>query len=189
MDETLIHCNESSAVKSDITLPIKFPTGQLIEAGINIRPYSYETIKELSQFYEIIVFTASHSCYANVVLNYLDPENQYISHRLFREHCIQTEEGIFIKDLRVLENRNMDEMLIVDNAAYSFGFQIDNGVPILPFYDNKEDRELLSLRNYLMGVKDCRDIREINKRMFKLGEMGGFQDIEEAVRGLYGDCF
>ena len=80
-------------------------------------------------------------------------------------------------------------MLIVDNAAYSFGFQIDNGVPILPFYDNKEDRELLSLRNYLMGVKDCRDIREINKRMFKLGEMGGFQDIEEAVRGLYGDCF
>jgi len=43
------------------------------KAGINIRPYTIECLKELSLYYEIIVFTASHSCYANVVLDYLDP--------------------------------------------------------------------------------------------------------------------
>ena len=31
---------------------------------------------------------------------------------------------------------------MIDNAAHSFGFQIDNGVPMLPFYDDKEDRYL-----------------------------------------------
>ena len=31
----------------------------------------------------------------------------------------------------------MSDMLIVDNAAYSFGFQIENGIPIIPYYDNK----------------------------------------------------
>jgi CTD small phosphatase-like protein 2 len=38
----------------------------------------------LSKNFEVIVFTASHSCYANVVLDYLDPNNEYIEHRLYR---------------------------------------------------------------------------------------------------------
>jgi len=33
----------------------------------------------------------------------------------------------------------MKDMLLVDNAAYSFGFQLENGLPIIPFYDSKED--------------------------------------------------
>ena len=102
--------------------------------------------------YEIIVFTASHSCYANVVLDYIDPNNKLISHRLFRENCIQTEEGVFIKDLRVLSNRSLHEMIIVDNAAYSFGFQLDNGLPIIPYYDNKSDTELKHLYHYLKAI-------------------------------------
>lgn len=39
LDETLIHCNESVNLPSDVVLPIKFPSGEVIEAGINIRPY------------------------------------------------------------------------------------------------------------------------------------------------------
>lgn len=102
LDETLIHCNESTAIPADVILPIKFPTGEIVEAGINVRPYAYKCLQEMSKYFEIIVFTASHSCYANVVLDYLDPNGEYISHRLFRENCVQTEEGVFIKDLRVL---------------------------------------------------------------------------------------
>ena len=89
LDETLIHCNETPA-QSDVTLPIRFPTGDVIQAGINVRPFAQDILKELSFYYEIIVFTASHSCYANVVLDMLDPNRQYIQHRLFRESCVQT---------------------------------------------------------------------------------------------------
>jgi CTD small phosphatase-like protein 2 len=32
----------------------------------------------MSKYYEIIVFTASHGCYANVVLDYLDPNKNLI---------------------------------------------------------------------------------------------------------------
>jgi CTD small phosphatase-like protein 2 len=56
---------------------------------------------------------------------------------MFRDSCAQTEEGAYIKDLRVIANRNMQDMLLVDNAIYSFGLQLPNGVPILNFYDNK----------------------------------------------------
>jgi CTD small phosphatase-like protein 2 len=68
-----------------------------------------------------MVFTASHKCYANAVLDHLDPEKKYIKHRLFRENCIQTEEGIYIKDLRII-NRRLEDLILVDNAFYSFAF-------------------------------------------------------------------
>ena len=55
-------------------LPITFPTGEVIEAGINIRPHCKEILMNLSKKYEVIVFTASHSCYASVVLDHLDPK-------------------------------------------------------------------------------------------------------------------
>lgn len=43
-----------------------------------------------------------------------------------------------MKDLRVID-RDLKKLLLVDNAAYSYCFQLDNGVPIVPFYDNKVD--------------------------------------------------
>jgi len=167
LDETLIHCNENLDIPCDVRLPIRFPAGECVEAGINIRPYAFEILKELSQHFEIVVFTASHSCYANVVLDYLDPKNQYIHHRLFREHCMATEEGVYIKDLRVLGNRNLDELIIVDNAAYSFGYQIENGIPIIPFYENKNDEELKHLIPYLKFLSGVKDPREIIKQTFR----------------------
>lgn len=38
--------------------------------------------------------------------------------------------------------------MIVDNSAYSFAMQIDNGIPILPYYEGK-DYELAALEGYL----------------------------------------
>jgi len=52
-----------------------------------------------------------------------------------------SEDGVHIKDLRVI-NREAKDIVLVDNAAYSFGIHIENGIPIVPYYDNKDDREL-----------------------------------------------
>lgn len=144
LDETLIHCNDTLTPPYDVKLPIHFPTGEVIEAGINIRPYAIDILKNLARDFEIVVFTASHSCYANVVLDYLDPQNEYIRHRLYREHCYQTPEGMYCKDLRVID-RELSQMVLVDNAAYSYSAQLDNGIPILPYYHGKTDFELKAL--------------------------------------------
>jgi CTD small phosphatase-like protein 2 len=180
LDETLIHCNESTDLPCDVKLPIRFPGGECVEAGINIRPFAAEILKELSQHFEIIVFTASHGCYANVVLDHLDPRQQYIHHRLFREACVTTEEGIYIKDLRVI-NRNLQDMVIVDNAAYSFGYQIENGIPIIPFYDNKLDEELRHLIPYLKFLSGVKDLRDINKHTFKLGNYSSYDSPDKVL--------
>lgn len=156
-------------------MPIKFPTGEVIEAGINIRPHAVELLRNLSKNFEIIVFTASHSCYANVVLNHLDPEGRYIAHRLFREHCYPATEGVFVKDLRVL-NRDLSQTVLVDNAAYSYAYQVDNGIPIIPYYEGKIDFELKALQGYLESMILAKDVRDVNRNTFKLSRYTEFDN-------------
>lgn len=141
-------------------------------------------MNELSNIFEIIVFTASHSCYANVVLDFLDPQRKLISHRLYRENCIQLEEGLFIKDLRIIKNRKLNEILLVDNAAYSFCSHLENGIPILPFYDSKNDNELLELLSYLKKLLLFDNIVDGNKRCMKLDKVGKTGEVREAVKCL-----
>ena len=73
LDETLIHCNETNEEPADVILPIEFPTGEILEAAISVRPGAKEALQELCEDFELIVFTASHYCYGNAVINYLDP--------------------------------------------------------------------------------------------------------------------
>lgn len=84
------------------------------------------------------MFTASHACYANAVLDYLDPQGKYIAHRLFRENCYEGAEGMFVKDLRIF-NRSLNSIVLIDNAAYSFCLQLDNAIPIIPYYSGEND--------------------------------------------------
>jgi hypothetical protein len=122
----------------------------------------------------VVCFTASHKWYADVILDYIDPEKKYIQHRLYREHCIQTKDNVYIKDLRVFKNRSMKEMIIVDNAVYSFGAQLSNGIPITPFKEDKDDTEFLSLMDYLQNIKDMPDYRIANRQAFKMEHIHKF---------------
>ena len=63
---------------------------------------------------------------------------------------METQNGFFIKDLRIIQNRELKDIVIVDNLVHSFGLQITNGIPILEFLDNKNDKELLGLEKTLI---------------------------------------
>ena len=138
----------------------------------------------MNQHFEVIVFTASHKCYADVVLNYLDPYKQYIQHRLYRDSCVYTDEGVYVKDLRVIGNRNLQDLILVDNAAYSFGFQIENGIPIIPFYENKTDQELKHLIPFLKRLSTMKDPREIIKKTFKFKSYSSYNSHSEVMNNI-----
>jgi CTD small phosphatase-like protein 2 len=91
----------------------------------------------MSVLFDIYVFTASSPSYANAIINFLDPEGKYIIGILNRVNCMETKNGFFIKDLRILKNKKLKSIVIVDNLVYSFGLQIENGVPILEWHDDK----------------------------------------------------
>ena len=129
-----------------------------------------KVLEEISKVYEVIVFTASHESYANTILDHIEGDKRLVHHRLYRQHCIKYKGKVHIKDLRVL-GRDLASVIIVDNAPYSFASQIDNGYPIIPFYDNKQDEEMEGLWNYLKTIVNAPDVRVPNKAKFRLREI------------------
>lgn len=103
---------------------------------------------------------------------------------MFREHCHVTAEGVYVKDLRVI-NREPSQMILVDNAAYSYAFQLDNAIPILPYYKGKNDYELKALQTYIEGMLLVKDVRELNRRTFKLHRYREHDNIDQLVKELY----
>ena len=50
LDETLIHCvDDVTADPPDIVLPVTFPNGEVVEAGINIRPGAVQCLREVNK--------------------------------------------------------------------------------------------------------------------------------------------
>ena len=52
---------------------------------------------------------------------------------------METKNGFFIKDLRIISTKHLKDIVIVDNLAHSFGFQIENGIPILEWFNDQND--------------------------------------------------
>lgn len=173
LDETLVHClDRSETAVPDVVLPIRFPNGDIVhvtstQARMKIRPYCTECLTQVSEEMELIVFTASQRSYADAIMNYIDPTRTLIHHRLYRENCIVSDR-VHIKDLRIFANRSLKDVVLVDNAAYSFGYQIDNGIPIISWHDDPDDKELLYLMQYLRSLLTVDDVREVNQTTFHL---------------------
>lgn len=165
-----MHCTQKDIEKADKQIDLTLSTGAKVKVGINIRPHVDKCLKELALHFELIVFTASHPFYADKAIDLIDPDKTIFSKRLLRENCIKRKENLYIKDLRIF-NRDPQSILIVDNAIVSFAFQLDNGVPIIPFYDDKEDDLLLKTTEYLLSLKDVEDVRKLNSKTFCLQDL------------------
>ena len=151
---------------------VVLPCNKEVTIGINIRPHLKESLDKIKDVYNIVIFTASHRSYSDAVLNYLDPEDKYFHYRLYRDSCVQyktNDMNFYVKDLDIFnENYNLKDIIIIDNSLLSFAYHINNGIPVVPFYDSKQDSELPLLSFYLLSISNYKDLREANKEHIKL---------------------
>ena len=161
-----------------------FSDGTSSRAGLNVRPHVIEMLRELKKNNEIFLFTASHKEYANQVLDYLDPARSLFDDCFYRDSCI-LHRGMYMKDLRILGNRDLANVVLVDNAAYSFSMQVANGIPIIPFYKSKKDNELLDLLKYLKSLEKVKDVRPKIKDHFKLMELTKANSVYDGLVQLF----
>ncbi|XP_006650898.1 CTD small phosphatase-like protein 2 [Oryza brachyantha] len=167
LDETLVHSTLEPCEDYDFTFPVHF---NLREHTIYVRcrPYLKEFLETVASMFETMIFTASQSIYAEQLLNILDPKRRFFRHRVYRESCLYVE-GNYLKDLSVL-GRDLSHVVIVDNSPQAFGFQLDNGVPIESWFDDTNDKELLTLLPFLESLVGVEDVRPRIARKFNLRE-------------------
>ena len=94
--------------------------GKMCNVFVLVRPGTKEFLESLAPFYEMIIYTASLSKYADPLMDMLNPKG-LCTGRLFREHCTFYN-GIFVKDLSKID-RDPKDVMILDNSPNSYLFQ------------------------------------------------------------------
>jgi CTD small phosphatase-like protein 2 len=158
LDETLIHTQRQPVSKTEGKVTLK----------MSVRPFAAQFLRELSAHFEIYVFSAGQRGYAEAAVEKLNRKAVIIKDILSREHCFETRKGRFLKDLRIIRNRGLEDLVIVDNLVESFGLQLDNGVPILEFRGSEDDRELLGLIPFLKHLSLQPDVRPALRQKYGL---------------------
>jgi len=163
LDETLVHSTFEPIENPDLVLPVRIQ-GMTYRINVIKRPGAEEFLARVKGLFEVVVFTASLAEYAEPLVQILDPTGSVTS-LLYRQHCTPLN-GIYVKDLSLI-GRDMKDIILVDNSPNSFLFQPENAYHIKNFFDDKSDRELMRLAEFLdniMKVSDVRPIEELRKR-------------------------
>ena len=132
LDETLVHYFEDEN-----------------EAYVKVRMGTEDFIRQLSQYCEIAIFTASTQNYADIVIDGLDCKD-LIDYRLYRQHTTLMN-GVNVKDLSKL-GRDMDKIIIIDNIEENYQLQPNNGLNICDFEGDQNDNELEYLLEDLLKL-------------------------------------
>ena len=137
------------------------------KVGVFIRKGAKEFLTEVCKYFIVGIFTASVKEYADAVIDYLDPDKSLIKFRLYRNNCINLNDKIFVKDLRIIRGVDIKDIILLDNSIYSFSAQICNGILVNSFFNDKNDIELYNVLNYLLSfLVKADDIRVINEQFF-----------------------
>ena len=138
---------------------------------MNLRPYCLKFLKFIKKYFEVYIFSSSTENYCKAVINFIDPKGELIDGLLSQKNCLRTKNGIYIKDLRIITNRKLESMILIDHSVHSFGSLIENGIPLLSWTEDPEDKELKYLVKYLKKLSEVDDVRKLNQESLKLNEI------------------
>eukprot|EP00613_Pedinella_sp_CCMP2098_P064039 CAMPEP_0171989980 /NCGR_PEP_ID=MMETSP0993-20121228/276688_1 /TAXON_ID=483369 /ORGANISM="non described non described, Strain CCMP2098" /LENGTH=488 /DNA_ID=CAMNT_0012642977 /DNA_START=101 /DNA_END=1567 /DNA_ORIENTATION=+ len=144
-----------------------FPLTMLDRAKclVNKRPRVDWFLEQVSSRFDTYVMTAGTRDYAEPLLDVLDP-NRVLKGRFYRDSCV-FHEGHYFKDLRLVDE-DPRRVLLVDNNPASFVLCPANGIPVVSFYDDPQDRGLEGVLAVLLQLEAERDVRRPLRQMYGL---------------------
>ncbi|KAB2007603.1 hypothetical protein ES319_D10G041100v1 [Gossypium barbadense] len=163
LDETLVHSTLEPCDDADFTFTVFFNMKEHT-VYVKQRPHLHKFLEKVAEMFEVVIFTASQSIYAEQLLDILDPDRKLISRRVYRESCIFSD-GSYTKDLTVL-GVDLAKVAIIDNSPQVYRLQVNNGIPIKSWFDDPSDCALISLLPFLETLVDIDDVRPVIAKKF-----------------------
>ena len=144
LEETLVHFNIEENYEEGI---------------LKLRPGVLQFLAQVSQYYELVLFSEASQEYSDLILEAFEENKKYFDYKLYRQHTVIKNQD-FIKDLTRL-GRPLNTIIIVDNMPQNFRLQNINGISIKPFRgEDINDRALFDLSTILINIaKEYSDVR------------------------------
>jgi len=125
------------------------------------RPGLISFLKEIQNYYEIIIFSLSEDNIADYLINSIEKRNKYFDYRLYRENLsILNDE--FIINLNQI-GRPLDKILIISNIPQLYQYNKENAINIKSYWgEDLNDNILYKLGIILKNIaKDNGDIHSL----------------------------
>jgi CTD nuclear envelope phosphatase 1 len=158
LDETLIHSSTQGSRYHDHVIEVMVDK-HICLYYVYKRPFVDHFLKKVSEWYKIVIFTASLAEYADPVIDYLDSKNCVISKRFFRDSCIPMN-GSYAKNLSLVDE-DLSSLILVDNSPVAYQHYPENGIPIQTWVDDQNDEALLDLLLFLDALRYTQDVRSV----------------------------
>lgn len=169
LDETLIHSHHEGVLRPTVKpgTPSDFILKVVIDRHpvrffVHKRPHVDFFLDVVSQWYELVVFTASMEIYGSAVAEKLDQNRSILKRRYFRQHC-QLEFVSYTKDLSLV-NPDLSSIFILDNSPGAYKSFPNNAIPISSWYQDSRDVALLNILPLLDSLRFVHDVRSILSR-------------------------
>ncbi|CAG9856245.1 unnamed protein product [Phyllotreta striolata] len=173
LDETLIHSHHDGVVRQTVRpgTPPDFVLKVTIDRHpvrffVHKRPHVDFFLDIVSQWYELVVFTASMEIYGAAVADKLDAGRGILQRRFYRQHCTP-ELGSYTKDLCVIGS-DLSSVFILDNSPGAYRAYPDNAIPIKSWFSDPTDIALLNLLPVLDALRFTADVRSVLSRNLHL---------------------
>ena len=129
------------------------------------RPGADEFIKDLAQYYELVVYTAQLPTYADPIMERLDPQ-RLVQYRLYRDSTRYVN-GTHVRDLSKL-NRDLHQVLLITADPDAYALQPENAIKLPKWTTathDSGDTTLLDLLPFLEAIvrTNVTDVRDVVK--------------------------
>lgn len=163
VDETLVHASDKQ-----LPLQLDFEVGPY---WVYQRPFLKDFISLVATRFSIAVWSSSSEGYLASVLEQIIPAEVSVDFCWGRSRCVQRYDlecqyQYRVKDLKKVERRGFDlsRVLMVDDTPKKLERNYGNAIYVKPFEGDPKDDELHRLGQYLSSLKDCEDVRSVEKR-------------------------
>lgn len=175
LDETLIH-----ARKEPLEYKADFRVG---EFHVYRRPYLDDFLKSCADWYHLAVWSSASDDYVQRIsdiifdtpqrLEFIWGASKITTKRTLPDEYAKYGGGIgdyhYQKRLQKLKRMGwlLERILIVDGSPEKCAMNYGNAIYPKPFEGQRDDDELLYLGDYLKSLKDCENVRGIEKRNWR----------------------
>ena len=114
---------------------------------------------QVSQWYNLVIFTASMEIYGAAVADRLDNQRGVLQRRYYRQHCTM-DYGSYTKNLELI-SMDLSSIFILDNSPSAYRSYPDNAIPIKSWFSDPMDTALLNLLPVLDALRFTQDVRSV----------------------------